>query len=81
MHESCEDLSLPRDLAVDCPDEGGQFAGNRDDGDSRQLALPRVSVRNRPHSRVRAFQAISRATLGAAPILVCVSLLTRGGNL
>jgi DNA-binding transcriptional LysR family regulator len=44
------------------------------------LSLFRVSVRKRPQSRICAFQAISRAVRGAAPILLCMSLLTRGGN-
>ena len=41
----------------------------------------RVSVRKRPQSRICAFQAISRAARGAAPILICISLLTRGGKI
>jgi hypothetical protein len=38
-----------------------------------------VSVRNRPHSRICAFHAISRTDLGVASTFACFSLLTRGG--
>ena len=68
-----------RDFAVDRPDEGRQLAGDRSDDDVGRLPF-RASVRKRPQSLICAFQAISRAALGAAPFPTFMSLLTRGGR-